>query len=418
MLDMRPASWRNDTGMAPPPPGTESKLRVLRLCSVFELPPDVPAARVARFDPIGGMQNHTGELSRRLDRRGVVQRIITTRPPGAGARARIGAACEVYRVGFPIPWFRQLYGGPALLLASRLARDASLVHAHLGEDLAILPLALWAAGRRAIPLVLTVHCSPRHTIEALDLRTTVLHTLGGALEHHAERRAGAVIAITPRLEARLREDGVARRNLYMIPPGVDRELFQGPFRDPLPELGHPRVLFIGRLTEQKGVHTLLTAMTRVTTRGAHVVIVGDGPLRATLERRIGELGVAASTHLLGFRPHHEVPALLAHADVLVLPSLYEELGSILLEAMQVGLPVVASRTGGIPDVVADGETGLLVAPDDPPGFADAIDRILSDPGLARRLGDAARRRGHAYDWDLVALEVLAVYEDAIARGQV
>jgi len=93
----------------------------------------------------------------------------------------------------------------------------------------------------------------------------------------------------------------------------------------------------------------------------------------------------------------------------VLPSLYEELGTVLLEAMWANLPIVASRTGGIPDVVSDETTGLLVPPGDPRALAGAIDRVLGSPDLARRLTQAARRQAKDYDWEVLADRVVDVY---------
>jgi glycogen synthase len=101
--------------------------------------------------------------------------------------------------------------------------------------------------------------------------------------------------------------------------------------------------------------------------------------------------------------------VFAHADLLVLPSLYEELGTVLLEAMQAALPIVASRTGGIPDVIEDGVNGLLVPPGDPEALARAIDRLLADRALAYRLSEGAQERAKDYDWEVLAGRVLQVY---------
>jgi glycosyltransferase involved in cell wall biosynthesis len=108
-----------------------------------------------------------------------------------------------------------------------------------------------------------------------------------------------------------------------------------------------------------------------------------------------------------------VPAWLAAADVLVLPSIYEELGSVLLEAMAAGLPVVASAVGGIPDTL--GDAGRLVPPRDPAALAAAVDELLDHPALAAQLGDAARRRATAFSWDVLAGRVLDVYRQVVGR---
>src|SRR4029453_8357385 len=116
-------------------------VNVLRLCSVFQPPDSAIAGRGARFDPIGGMQTHTHELTLALDRLGVAQTVVTTRPPSTSPEEALGAHSRVIRLGLPVPWFRQLYSWPAFGLLPRLAASADLIHAHLGEDLAVTPLA-------------------------------------------------------------------------------------------------------------------------------------------------------------------------------------------------------------------------------------------------------------------------------------
>jgi 2-deoxystreptamine N-acetyl-D-glucosaminyltransferase/2-deoxystreptamine glucosyltransferase len=101
--------------------------------------------------------------------------------------------------------------------------------------------------------------------------------------------------------------------------------------------------------------------------------------------------------------------VLASLDLLVLPSQYEEMGSVLVEAMVAGLPVVATDVGGIPEVVRHGETGLLVPPGDVAALAAALDRVVADPVLRARLADGARRRSQQYSWPVLAARVSAVY---------
>jgi glycosyltransferase involved in cell wall biosynthesis len=113
--------------------------------------------------------------------------------------------------------------------------------------------------------------------------------------------------------------------------------------------------------------------------------------------------------LTGFVEHTAVPGVLASLDVLVLPSAYEEMGSVLTEAMASGLPVVASDVGGIPEVVRDGVTGLLVPPGDVGALAAALDRLAADPELRARLSAGARDRAADYAWPRLAGRVAAVY---------
>src|ERR687898_1589843 len=379
-----------------------TRIRVLRLCSVFEPPASALVGKGVRFDSIGGMQNHTAELTRALDRRGVVQTVLTTRPPTAPRLQRLGDHARVIRLGLPVRRFRQLYGSQAAILAPILALRADVVHVHLGEDLAVLPVGAAAARLHRLPLVLTVHTSLRHTLAVSDLRSAVLKTLGGPIERWGEHWAEAVLVITPRLFRLLLSDGVDENRIHLIPPGVNPSLFEGPFEDPFAGIGRPRILFVGRLAPQKGISTFVAAARLLDDQSAQVLIVGDGPERKALEREARRLGVGDRMRFLGFFAHERLPAALAHADLLVLPSVYEELGTVLLEAMWAGLPIVASRTGGIPDVITNEVDGLLVPPGRPEALAVAIDRVLRSPVLAQRLGETARERAKDYDWDALA----------------
>jgi glycogen synthase len=391
-----------------------TRISVLRLCSVFEPPPSALVGRGVKFDPIGGMQNHTAELTRALDRHGIVQTVLTTRPPTAPYFQRLGDHARVIRVGFPVRRFRQLYAPQAAILAPILALRADVVHVHLGEDLAVLPVGTAAARLHRLPLVLTVHTSLRHTLAVSDLRSAVLKTLGGQIERWGEHSAEAVLVITPRLCRLLVSDGVHENRIHVIPPGVNPSLFEGPFEDPFSGVGKPRVLFVGRLAPQKGVGTLVEAAGLLEDPGAQILLVGDGPERKALERESERIGVDDRLHFVGFFAHDRLPAALAHADLLILPSLYEELGTVLLEAMQAALPIVASKTGGIPDVIEDGVNGLLVPPGDPEALARAIDRVLADRKLARRLSEGVQERAKDYDWEVLAERVLKIYQDVTA----
>jgi glycosyltransferase involved in cell wall biosynthesis len=149
---------------------------------------------------------------------------------------------------------------------------------------------------------------------------------------------------------------------------------------------------VGRLALQKGQRHLIGAMPLLLERvpRAHAVIAGGGDLEEYLRDLVSEVGVAERVHVLG--PRKDVPALMHAMDVFAMPSIWEGFGLVLLEAMAAGRPIVASRVATIPEVVLDGETGLLVPAGDPLALADALARLAADPDLASQFGEAGRER--------------------------
>jgi 2-deoxystreptamine N-acetyl-D-glucosaminyltransferase/2-deoxystreptamine glucosyltransferase len=188
-----------------------------------------------------------------------------------------------------------------------------------------------------------MHLSVRHGLRPVTPRGVLLRAAGGAVEGWLLPAADAVIALTPSTARLLRGDGIPAGRVQVIPPGYDPALFAAAAGDPFPGLPRPRVAYLGRLAPQKDVGTLLAAFALLPA-GTTLVLVGDGPDRAALQRRAQRSG--GRVHFTGFVPHAAVPAVLAHVDLLVLPSLYEDLSSALIEAMAAGLPVVATRVGG------------------------------------------------------------------------
>ena len=386
-------------------------MRVLRLCSVFE--PAALSGRSAAYDAIGGMQNHTAELSRQLDRMGARQLVLTSRLDAPAGRAGFGRRGQVARTGVDVRFARQAWAPLAAPLALG-GTPADVVHGHCGEDIAVLPLARLAARRHRCPLVITVHASVRHNMQVTSARTAWLRLAGGLAERRALAAADMVIALTPAAADRLAGTGIPPGSIRVIPPGYDPDLFAAAAPDPFPDLGRPRVGYIGRIAPQKDVGTLITAFGRLA-GPASLLIVGDGPGRRAAEQQARPL--AAPVRFAGFAPHAQIPAVLRHIDLLVLATRYEELPSVLIEGMAAGLPVIASRVGGIPDLIDHDVNGLLVPPDDPAALAAAISRVLTEPGTAARLAAAARQTAQRYTWPALARQVAAVYLEVTGNTQ-
>jgi glycosyltransferase involved in cell wall biosynthesis len=156
------------------------------------------------------------------------------------------------------------------------------------------------------------------------------------------------------------------------------------------EGGH--MVFVGRLDPVKGVPLLLEAFAQIRARHpqARLTVAGDGRIRARLEARARALGVADVVDFPGYLDETQVAELLTRADLMVLPSFAEGLPVVLMEAMASGLPVIATQIAGVPELVVDGVSGLIVPPGDVTGLARAMDRLLGDPALCARMGQAGR----------------------------
>jgi glycosyltransferase involved in cell wall biosynthesis len=259
-----------------------------------------------------------------------------------------------------------------------------VVHAHGLRAGALTALALAPAWPGSPELIVTVHNAP-----PAGRAARVIYRV---LERVVARRAATVACVSGDLADRMRGLG-AQRTAAAVVPAV-------PEPPPAPEdvaraaacigaAGRPVLLAVGRLTGQKGLDILLAAAAGWQDRRPCplLVIAGDGPLAASLAASAAAAGIAA--RFLGQRA--DVPALLAAADMLVLPSRWEGQPLLLQEALRAGIPIVASRVGGVPDLTGS-DGALLVPPEDPAQLAAAVRRVLDDPGLARRLGSAAAAR--------------------------
>jgi glycosyltransferase involved in cell wall biosynthesis len=262
----------------------------------------------------------------------------------------------------------------------RVARDADLVHANWLAGAVVARLA----GK---PFVVTLHGSgSAGRFDDLSLAERAPGVVRWALAP-----ARAVICVSAPLADAMREIGV--RNVHVVPSGIDLPTSVVAPDEP------PFALYVGRLADEKGVDVLAEAA-----RDLPLVVVGDGPRR--------DLFPGA----LGFLPPSDVHGWYDRAAVVVLPSRREGLGNVLLEAMAHGRPVVGSAVGGIPSLIDNGRTGLLVPPGDPVALHSALERLLGDARLRDRLGAAGRAVIAARaSWDVVTDRTLAVYADALGR---
>ncbi|MCC6236181.1 MAG: glycosyltransferase [Dehalococcoidia bacterium] len=304
-----------------------------------------------------------------------------------------------------------------------------LVHAHYWLSVAAGELL---ATRWGVP-----HLAMFHTLAEVKLRARASEREPQA-RLEAERRlvlaCDRVVAATEHERQLLRQIyGVPRDRVAVVPLGVDREAFRPRDRTAaratlasrgVPVSDEARVLLaVGRLEPLKGFDILVRALAQLTVDAEVVLWIAGGdersaPERARLEAVAHEVGVGDRVRFLGAVPHEELPTYYNAADVVVVPSFYESFGLVALEAMASGVPVVASRVGGLVATVSDGRTGYLVPWRCPEPFAEKVDLLLRNEPLRRALGEAGRASMERFSWESVAERLSALYRETIALGAV
>ncbi|MGQ9687979.1 MAG: glycosyltransferase [Desulfobaccales bacterium] len=339
-------------------------------------PAGLPARLVFLLEDLeyGGTQRQALELARRLDR-GRFQVEIWV------LRAGDDLAPVAQKWGIPVVWLaRSGWVGPQSLLG--LGRRLWQAPPDLLMLLTVIP-NIWGRlwGRLARVPRIVGNCR------------------GGAAPWRQHERCLWPLAHHILCNASILKDllvsryGVPAQRLTVVPNGVDTDFFQPP-PDGRPP-GPPVLLSVARLVPDKDHDTLLAAFARV--RGSHpeaeLWLVGNGPRRTALEQKARDLGLAPQVKFLP--PTPDIRHLYQQADIFVLSSVAEALPNVILEAMAAGLPVVATRVGGLPEAVTPEVTGLLVEPKDAVGLAEALTQLLDEPDTRRRLGRHGRERAVA-----------------------
>jgi len=280
---------------------------------------------------------------------------------------------------------------------------------------------MWAR-RRALPFVASLK-----GIIADELRNErgwvrVLLPVQARWERRNVERADLVV-VTSRYSAEVarREYGVPPEHIAVVPEPIDLEVWDDQFwRAPRRSRTGPVVLSVARMYPRKRLSDLLRAAAILRSRvpGAQVRIVGRGPEWDALVRLHAELGLGESVVLLGDLTRERLAEEYVNASAFCLPSVQEGFGIVFLEAMAAELPVVACRIAAVPEVVLDGTTGLLVEPRDPGALAEALERLIAEPALAKRLGQEGRRRALGFSPRHVAERFLsAVHSTQDRLGQ-
>lgn len=388
---------------------------------------------------VGGLGRHVHALARELAAAGHDVVVLSRHPTGTDAGTHpteldevedvrvLRAAEDPVHLEFArdmVAW--TLAMGHAMVRAAltRLGPwRPDVVHAH---DWLVAHPAIALADVLGVPLVATIHATEAGRYSGwLTSRTSrQVHSA----EWWLARRADRVITCSAAMRAEVAE-------LFDLDPEPVAVLHNGiaPGRWRVPRArvaaarerwapgGAPLLAYFGRLEHEKGVQDLLAALPRVRRAhpGARLVVAGTGTAADLLVAAARRHRVLRSAWFAGHLPDAELAALLAAADAVVLPSLYEPFGIVALEAAAAGAPLVASTAGGLGEVVRDRETGLSFAPGDVAGLAAAVGAVLDDPRAAARRAAAARAGlARDFDWTRIAADTAEVYATAPAGGPV
>jgi glycosyltransferase involved in cell wall biosynthesis len=359
---------------------------------------------VGKFYPPhrGGMESHVETLARELSADVDVQVLVSS--DGRQTIRETLDGIPVTRIG-TVASFASASINPGMARAIREA-NADVVHFHHPNPTGVL--SYLASGRRG-PLVVTYHSD--------IIRQRMLGAAFGPVLHRFLRGAHAILASSPDYAA---SSPILRNHaerVRIVPFGIRAEEFQTADADAVADIrarhGPRLVVGAGRLVYYKGFDYLVRSMQAVDGR---LVILGDGPLMQALQSLASEAGVADRVSFPG-----PVPALAPWyhaADVFALPAVArsEAFGLVQLEAMAAGTPVVNTRLdSGVPFVSRDGETGITVPPADTEALAAALNRLLDDDALRRRLGDAARERvRREFSLERMVAQTLAVYRESVS----
>jgi glycosyltransferase involved in cell wall biosynthesis len=290
------------------------------------------------------------------------------------------------------------------LVTARHARDCDLIHAEWSFSAAAAVLSKW------------LHRKPiLATLQGSDIFQVTRSPLGSALTRQVLSRCDRITVLSRALLNATAALGLPAGQITIVPNGVDTNHFLPPDTQEREKL----ILYVGSFIERKGVRHLLDAIPQVLNEfpGFRLVLIGEGPQEPVLRQQAEDLGVSELTTFVGFRPQDEIKTWMQKAQVLVLPSLEEGMGVVLLEALACGTPLVASRIDGIQDVVTP-DVGVLVPPADPQALAKGLRHVLAEPLKWDQLSLAARERAMVhYDWDYVSSKYVALYRDVISRSE-
>lgn len=355
----------------------------------------------------GGVAVHVYYLSKLLANKSKNRVILFSVCP-RGIKCESSGALQlnaIYLSPFPFASVSYVLKSLNMFLLVRRKTKANVIHSHTAYP-QVMFLAYTMSLISKVPFIVTSHGS--------DVRVLRNVRILKVLQRFLLRKAYYITCVSKEIKQILvNEYGLQNNKISIIGNGYDTTLVS---KRRFAERREKKIVFVGVLRWAKDPTTLIEAFKRISIRHADVklLIMGDGPLRMKLETQCKELNISDRVTFLGQVSHEKAMETIAGCDVYVLTSIDEGFPTSLVEAMALGKPIVATRVGGVPEIVSDEVSGLLVPPKSPEHVAQAIDRLLNESNLADRLGEVAAERVKEYSWD----NIIGKYEQLYAASTV
>ncbi len=290
--------------------------------------------------------------------------------------------------------------------------NPEILHIQYGPHLSIINILL----KNKYPIIFTIHsiyAIDEKMFEWVSISRYIYRKILSIVERMMILKSltNIIVAAPPMRDILINK---TKAKIYIIPNGIDLKYV----RDITSKsIGHPCILYVGRLTKRKGVDILLKAIPMIKDLIPNILlyIIGEGPQDNELKEIVKDLNIDNNVKFLGFVSEEEKYSYYKHVDICIIPSIDEPFGIVLLEAMACGKPIVASNVGGIPFVVEDGKTGILVKPGDVDILAEKIIMLLQSEELREQMGMAGKEKTANFSWQVIAEQTVKIYKDLINR---
>jgi glycosyltransferase involved in cell wall biosynthesis len=358
----------------------------------------------------GGAEIHAYYVSNTLAEKGHYVHVISVAPKKPAAYNVKSIFNQTLVRLWRRPFVNLAYVFKVFLLAYLQRREFDVIQVHVANT-AMIP-AFMVSKIAGKPYVVTCHGS-----EIRILRKKVFVRL---LQKILLPKASHVVAVSKEItDLLIKEYGLPSQSIKLIPNGYDELFVKQLLARRMNSVCQktPSLVFVGSFREVKDPLNLIEAFKIVSDRikNTHLQIVGDGPLRPAVERKIKCYKLQDQVTLCGIVPHQRALEVMASAEIYLSTSIEEGLPTSLVEAMALEKAVITTGVGGVPEIIIDGVNGLLTPPRLPERMAQLIERLLKDPGLAGRLGKAAAESVKDFSWDNIAQKYQSIYQEVLRQ---